>query len=215
VYAMLINSTTVGSEGFASIDMVRFLEDPTVFVFEKNVEFNGFNCLVAGNAYDLVFLSPDLDYSVIGASIYQYGYDENQRTVSYYLYGKSLLSDFVEFDNGVWLPKTIQVFRYDEKGDSTFRKTVKVSQIEVNKEIDDSYFTDFIPDDIFIDNRDTGDFFHYRKGDNLSINDTLKSVIKSKRTWFLQYISLTVGCMLILLVVVAKYIKYLKRKQMS
>jgi len=85
-----------------------------------------------------------------------------------------------------------------------------VSGVELNKEIDPKTFTDIFPEDVLV--ADLVRNLSYEWSDRPSIDAILDKAVKSKRVWTLQYISLTLGILLLLAWFIIQYRAYLKRK---
>ena len=203
----------IGSTIISAFHIVDFLEQDDVYVFEKTEFIDGMECIVVGSWASTVYLALDMDYSVARHVAYYHHWSDSQVQS---LNGRSIASirdhsKHQDCGNAIWLPLAISSIVYDQEGVSLIETSVTVNSIKLNEEIEDDFFASFMKDDLLV--VDVPNNLSYRWSERPSINDTLKSVVKSKRTWFPHYLSLTVGCLLILLVVVVKYIKYLKRKQ--
>ncbi|MCL2004858.1 MAG: hypothetical protein FWG73_01725 [Planctomycetaceae bacterium] len=205
-------------------DLVFFLEgdffggrQPPIpaTIFESIEMVNGNRCVVAATMQaKSVFLSLEHDYSIVQSNRYGtfFKVKHGQRVpAGIYLTMRETMHGLKDYGNGIWLPDEVVREFYAENGNIVRRQTVNVLLYSINNNLEDSYFTNFIPEGVIVS--DTVRGMVYEWSDHPSINALIKKTAKSKRTWFLQYLSLTVGCILILLVVVVKYIKYLKQKQ--
>ncbi|MCL2004953.1 MAG: hypothetical protein FWG73_02205 [Planctomycetaceae bacterium] len=207
--AMLFDTTHFPSVKYVH-DVLFFLEDQGTQVFEKTEIIDGKACIIAANFNTRVLLCPEMNYAVMQFEVYNFDYDDQGLPIGRSLLVKRELRDHKYYGNGIWLPTRIVTSEFFDKNNPS-QTVVMVDEMEVNPAIDPNFFADVIPENAFVIDGVRG--LTYFQSDSPSINDTLKAVAKSKRTWFLQYLSLTVGCILILLVVVVKYIKYLKQKQ--
>ncbi|MCL2006051.1 MAG: hypothetical protein FWG73_07775 [Planctomycetaceae bacterium] len=195
-------------------DIIQLLSiQGRAFVLEDMEYVNGKNCIVLFSMLERFYLVPEYDYAMTRFESYRSvfleedknkGILERRRIGREYIY-ESDLTDFVDCGNGIWVPTTVKNVRYDN-GTRTSEIRINVKDVQLNEPLPKSFFADVIPENAMVADGIRG--LVYRQSDSPS-----QEVAKSNRTWFLQYLSLTLGCILILLVVVVKYIKYLKRKQ--
>ena len=197
--------------GFSGVEgnLMLFLQSDRLYgIFEKKEMVDGRECIVVADLMSRFYLDPQRDFSVVQSEGYRLELSDTGHIVGRWLGSRSKLFDIRDQGNGVWIPYRAIMESFDSSGNITSRSIVDVSFVEINKGLDDDFFTGFIPDDTPVADATTG--LAYLYGERLGF---LQEVVKSNRAWFLQYISLTVGCILILLVVIVKYIKYFKRKR--
>jgi hypothetical protein len=174
---------------------------------EDLVAVDGIDCILISNG-NSIYLDPSKDYSVVKIEDFRVVIDPNGEEREIPLETVTM-SDHVDYGNGIWVPHKIDV-TYSFGDDSDGRVIIEVKNVEVNKKIGDELFTNIFPDDTVV-----ADAVHnlvYTWSDRPSIEATLKSVVKSKRVWTFQIISLTVGTLLILIWIIIKYRAYLKEK---
>jgi hypothetical protein len=186
-------------------DLLKFLsQDYIVLVLEKLETVQGRKCVVVADFSSRFYLDIERDYSVVRAE--QYGTKRNNGILERYLYYRTTLYDLRDMGNGIWLPQKALLEHFNEQKKLVDQSFVHVQHMELNKNIDEKRFYDFIPDDILVSDTVTGAV--YKWGDRPSIDATLKSVVKSKRQWFWQIASMTTGIILIIIWIIIKYVKY-------
>ena len=196
---------------FCESNLMLFLQGNRLYgIFEKMEIASGQECIVIADLYMRLYLDPQKDFSVIQSDSYRQEFSDDGILVGRWLASRSKLFDLTDHGNGVWIPSKAVIENFDKFGKVTARCSVDVSLVEINKGIDDNFFTGFIPNDTLV--ADTVEGLVYVYGDRPSINSLLKDVAKSKRVFILQYISVTVGILLILIVLIVKYLAYRKRK---
>jgi hypothetical protein len=200
---------------FNLTDIVKFLEDPDVTVYEKKEVINGKECIIVASWSSALYLDTTMEYSLVQAIEYHHHLNNdpipafNGRSVCL----KRILSDFVQFDNGIWLPKKVSVVIYDMEGNKQIAHSIEASVIEVNKKISDSYFTDFIPDGAIV--MDSERNIVYQWGDYPSINGLLKETVKPKSTRLYQRISVITGLIMIVIAIVFEIRKRILQRRGS
>jgi hypothetical protein len=194
------------------IDGIKLLAPPNVF--EKFEKIEGHECLVVSALMESKYFVLDRDFSLIRTDRFRpitsnssNGLILTGRALS----SKTILHNLHDYGNGIWLPDRIVIDYFDNKGMLSRQDTVTVSSVKINKGIDDTYFTDFIPDDVIVS--DTANNIVYRWGERDSINSLLKETVKSKRVFIFRYISIISGLALIFIALLLKYRAYLKNKR--
>ncbi|MDR2409793.1 MAG: hypothetical protein LBE13_17020 [Bacteroidales bacterium] len=193
------------------VDGVKLLVPP--YVFEKSEKIEGRECLVVSTLMENQYFDSDRDFSLIRTDRFRPIASNSSNgpiLTGRVLSSKTILHDLHDYGNGIWLPDRIVKDYYDNKGMLSRQDTVTVSSIEINKGIDDTYFTDFIPDDVIVS--DTANKAVYRWGERDSINSLIKDTVKSKRIFIYRYISIISGLALIFIALAMKYRQYLKNK---
>lgn len=201
-----------------TLDMIMFLEGddgrgkpyyPPI-TFEKGEVINGSSCILVANGNHSAFLDVDKDYSLVRFEEYAPKISQNSAGVTVlvgrYIVFRATLHDLRSYGNGIWLPQEILSEGYDHEGRLILRDSVLVTDVHVNTDLPDSFFTDIIPSNALVS--DGKNQMTYRYNDRASINALLKETAKSKRVWIFQYISMTVGIVLILIWIIIKYRKY-------
>ncbi|MDR1962675.1 MAG: hypothetical protein LBQ50_02735 [Planctomycetaceae bacterium] len=200
-------------EGF---DIILFLNDSNVDIYEKKEIINGFECIVAASLTRRIYLAINYDFSVIRKEEFRQVHVPSPANNEPVLIGRELilrstLTDLKNYENGIWLPSKIEVEIFDKKGSLEKREEIVSSLIKINQGIDDNYFIDFIPEDAII--TDTSRGIIYNNNDNASIDGLLKETVKSKRVFIYRYISIIAGFAMIFIVLALKYRTYLKNKK--
>jgi len=201
--AMLLDMSILGDNDsvLRNYNLLMFLKDPEVLVHEENYIINGLECVLVGNQYSHVFLDKALDFSVVKIIHYRLA-PSNERNDAPWEKKPSIettLSDFIEFDNGIFLPATIEQIYYDiERKNSdniSTKSVVKVSNMTINSGIKDEFFTDFIPNDTIVADRSKDIVYKY--GDRASIGGLLKETVQRKTVNIFRWISVFAGLIMI------------------
>jgi hypothetical protein len=196
-------------------DIIELLSiEGRAFVLEEKEHVNGKNCIVLFTSSERFYLVPEYDYAMTRFESYlpvllDEDRDKNisdQRKIGRKCIYESDLTDFIDCGNGIWVPKTIESVSYDN-GKRRSEISVKVKDVQLNKPLQKSFFTDVIPDDAMVS--DGINNLIYRKSDSPTINGLLKETVKSKRVWTFQIISVTLG---IIMIIIALIMMYLKRR---
>jgi len=207
--AMLFDTNFLEIDMYFS-NLMSFLRKERLYaIYEKMETIDGHDCVVVADLTMRIYLDPKKDFSVVQSDVYRQEFSDGN-LVGRLLLSRSKLFNLTNYGNSIWLPSKIVIENFDEFEKVIVRHIVDVSFIEVNRGIDDKYFTNFIPDDTFV--ADTMKDMVYIYGDHASIGGLLKDVIKSKRVMIFRYISVCIGLVLILLAVVMKYRVYLINK---
>ena len=213
VSSMLLDSKKLFGQSDYLYDVVSVLELPETTVFEKTEVVNDIECIVVASLGIKVFLSPKHDFSIIQVMDYRHHLERGDggepllSGVS--ISEKRTLLDLKDCGNGIWLPYRSESVFYSREGEVTGEVVALVSLIEINNGIEDSFFTDFIPQDAVV--LDTVRDMVYEWTEYPSIEGILKSTVKSKRVWTFQIISVTLGLLMIIVALVMKYLAYRRR----
>ena len=212
---MLFDSETMGInlKDMGDYDYYYLLDHELASVFEKHRMIADKECLVVGGWNSLVFLAVDYDFAPIAQETYTFVFEKTsagETIIGRYMDSKKVYHDLTECYNGIWLPISISTELYDKNATITKKQIVDFTKIEINKGLNDDYFTDFIPDDTYIADAITG--LTYKASDKPSINSLLKDVVKSKRVMIFRYISVTAGFIMIITALILKYRTYLKNR---
>jgi hypothetical protein len=207
-FSMLLDGTSDLQSGVAvGYDIIQLL-DHGCCIFEKKEKYQDAECLIVSNGIFRVFLDIDKDFSVVHVD----SYDIHLVPVASGLVIPKIVKDaessgfeFVDFGNGIWFPMKTKL-TFGDGARIIGEAECDFEYIRLNSEIEDSLFTDIIPEDVIVSDSINGLTYIY--GDRASINGMLKSVVKSKRQWFWQYISMTTGIILIIIWIIIKYVKY-------
>jgi hypothetical protein len=180
-------------------------------IFEKDEMVDGRQCLVVADLMSRFYLDPQRDFSVVQSEGYRLEYSDTGHLVGRRLGARSKLFDLRDHGNGIWIPYRAVSEDFDSSGNVTHRSTIDVSHVEINKGLDDDFFTGFVPDDTPVADTITG--LAYLYGERPSINDLLKATAKSKRVFIFQYISVTAGVIMIIIALIMMYLKRRKRSE--
>jgi hypothetical protein len=195
---------------YPNFNFLSFLvQKDLVVVYEKKEIVDKRECIVVASLSQRIYLDVNYDFSIIRIEHYAFK-RENGKKIRYLL-SKTSLNNLRDYGNGIWLPNSIQIEHFNPLGNITDKFVVDVSTIEINKNIPDNYFTDFIPDNVIV--ADSVNNLVYAYKDRPSIEETLKSVIQRKNITIFRWISLISGLALILIVLVIKYRLYIKNKR--
>lgn len=197
-YAMLTDSKRDIGRRQYSQDIVALLEEGAI-VQEVTEEINGRVCMVIcmGQPPNFIaYLDPRMGYSVVKYEEYLHDYEDNGLVKSSLLRSSVLNSDFVDLGNDLWLPlRTVrtsfvapymfeQPEQYKLSNDtplgSIYSETIlDVELIRANEGVQDSLFTDVIPEGALTFD-EVGELM-YRKGAGASIESVLKEEILEGR----------------------------------
>jgi len=207
-----LNEFGIPPDGLSGIDLYTSLKNDQVVVFEKNRTVNDVECVVVGNWNFTACLAKKYDYLPIRRYYFSFVSDDSgARPIERYVDKKYELTDINDYGNGIWLPSNVLETRYDSEGNVRRITKIDYSYIKVNSGIADDFFDNFFPENVHV--ADTVSDLVYKWGERASINGLLQETAKSKRSFFFQYLSLTVGFALIILFFILKYMAYLKEKK--
>jgi hypothetical protein len=215
-FAMLTDTELYGRKFYFICDLqLLLLGDNNTVVFETKEVHDGIECVVVGNWYTRVLLSPQHDYSPLLAEAYYLTSSSGESPKEVFPVSRSIaerrtLLDVKHYGNAIWLPSKATVEFFDKEKNNTSVVNVNVELLEVNKGLSESFFVDFIPENALIS--DTSRGLIYEWSDSPSIDSLLKSVVQSKRVWTFQIISLTLGILLILTWIIIQYRTHLNMK---
>ncbi|GHT16039.1 hypothetical protein FACS1894170_13480 [Planctomycetales bacterium] len=184
--------------------------------FEKIEILDGRECIAVSDTVHSKYFDIGRDFSLVQSDTFDLvTSDLPQGRV---LTGRTLSSrmkffDMKNYGNGIWMPSRIETSYFDNKGGVIRQDKITVTSLNINKGIEDTYFTDFIPDDALMS--DAISNMVYKYGDHASIGDLLKETAKSKRVFIYRYISVISGLALIVIVLAMKYRQYRKNKRDS
>lgn len=123
-------------------DLARQARDMSVF--DEQEAFEGEQCIVMGSPIHRYFLSPKLNFAMIGSdSRFEFDKKAGQLQVRQ-TYGVSHNSGFQDLGGGLWLPTKMEIAFY-KAGRITHRRTTEVTKWQINAPLDASLFTDVIP----------------------------------------------------------------------
>jgi hypothetical protein len=198
-------------------NIIELLKEKGSFhVFQQEEVIDNQVCIVVLNEYCRFYLSPEKDFSIIRFELFSQKFDPDvNRTDQRRFVGRSLtlrsnFRNYIDNGNGIWTPSVIENSYYLENKQIAFVK-IEVKDIQINKRIPDSFFSDVIPDDAFV--ADGIRNMVYRQSDHPSIDSLLKETAKSKRVFIYRYISVTAGLLMIIIALLLKYRAYLKDKR--
>ena len=197
-HAMLFDPRSRVDSAYENLsDIVDMLRDSTLTcVFENDYEVNGYSCIKISDLTRCFFLNPNKDFSVIRYELYAVESDSGGKIKrgSKPVY-QSDLKNLRDYGNGIWIPTHIEQNLFISNT-SWQRAYVEVASVLINQELPDSFFSDVIPENALVSDGKRG--MVYRQSDHASINALLKEAAKSKRVRIFQYISVTLGIILIL-----------------
>jgi len=197
--------------GWLESNLMLFLQSGHLYgIFEKKEMIDGHECIIVADLMSRFYLDPKRDFSVVQSEGYRLDVSDAGHVVGRRLASRTRLFDLQDHGNGIWIPYRAVIESFDSSGDLTDRSSIEVSLVEINKGLDDDFFTNFIPDDTLVADVVTGLVYEY--GDRPSINALLKNTVKSKRVWFFQIISMTVGILMILTWAILKFLGYRRNK---
>ncbi len=213
VLASLVDINTLGLENREKDEennLLYFLSQPGNCLYQKPRIINGVECVAVANLERCVYFDPLNNYCVAKIENYVTHYDQDNRLKNFSRSYDRIFSDFQDYGNGITLPHIIRETFYDEKGTTTFKRTISVDEIQINPSLSPDLFEDIFPDDTLVHNAELN--ISYIEGDSPSINALLKETAKSKRIFIYRYISVGLGLAMIFGALLLKYREYLKRK---
>ena len=213
----MLFDTKLISMPLAWYDFLYFVETRSPYVFEKVETVDGRECILVSTFSMRVYLDPGMDFAVTKIESFEPRFRMGINNSSFTFSGMDLtarrvLKNFRDYGNGVWLPTDIEN-EYYTNGNITRRELIQIKSLEINPKLDKDFFTNIAPDDAFVIDATRG--LVYKQSDSPSINALLQATVKSKRSFFFQYLSVTVGILLIVLYFILKYLEYIKRKKAS
>lgn len=205
---------------FYGRDIIQFLEKKgSCFILQDMVSINNKKCVVAFNEWMRFYLCPDLDFAMVR---FEFFLPKNTKTpvsgdispiAGRFLSYQSDLTDYMDCGNGIWVPATIKDSNYTPNGVRHYHAIIKVTNIDVNKNIPDAFFNDVVPEDAMV--VDGTNNLVYRQSDHPSIGALLKSTVKSKVNTTLRWVSVISGLVLITVALLIKYRNHLKNRSTS
>jgi len=120
-------------------------------VFPGVVAWEGHEVIVLGSSEMKFFLSPDLNYALVGIESRLQFDKEQGKLVEKKEATSCAFSGFKEFENGLWLPSSLDVKFYKD-GKLAGTQKVTYQKIAVNSEIPSKDF-DIIPDGVHVINQ--------------------------------------------------------------
>jgi len=219
VVSGLFDSNACGSPD-RYYDLVLFLEGDLVnlpdgtklnfppHVFEKIEVIGGHRCIAVSNYRTTKYFDIERDFSLISSEYFTHTISDlpqGRMFAGRALYSRTKLYDLKDYGNGMWLPSRVEIEIFEDNGKMKQLDKIFVKSFEINKGIDDAFFTSYIPDDTIMSDVERG--LVYRWGDHASINSLLKETAKSKRVWTFQIISMTAGIVMILIALIRMYLR--------
>jgi hypothetical protein len=182
--SMLLKCTIdLQQSGAHAYDLVELLKAKETILLQSLEEADGRMCLVATEGVFRVYLDPQCDFSVVRLDGYTFVSQPVQNggaIIGYKRISERTLHDCINYDNGLWLPsKTIVTFFKNDKAIS--RETTDVSEVRVNKGVDESLFADVIPVGTTVFDSIRGATYTY--GSDATIEGTLSSVAHRHDGW--------------------------------
>ena len=143
------------SRGVTGSDLGNVLgeQHTEAVVFEKPEVIDGRSCLVVGTLFAKFYLDPEKDYAVYSVEHYSPVTADGRTVVT--ISTKSILHGLKDYGGGVWLPETVEIFRYNPDGSPRPGEEYVYDEIKINSGIPDTFFDDIIPADaVVVDTRD-------------------------------------------------------------
>jgi hypothetical protein len=196
-----------------NFNFLLFLNNSDVYVHENKHIIDGKECIVVGNKMRHVYCDTTRDFAVILDERYKI----MPHTQEFFrLISQKKFSDFKDYGNGILLPMTINIERYDNKNSAgvlDLSVLVTVGTLTINSGIKDDFFTDFFPDNTIVVDKTKG--MIYKHGDSASIGSLLQETVKPKSTSIYNKISIIVGLIMIVIAVVFKIRKRILKGRAS
>jgi hypothetical protein len=136
----LLRKSPEGLIGVSAYDILKYLDQNEAVVQEKPVTDEGVKCLLLYDGNIEIYLDPERDYTVKKVLQYRPLFDEQGVLDKRELLYKRVHSDFINYGNGIWIPKKIeeQNVTYDRQ------ETIELIDCKVNMPLESSLFTDNI-----------------------------------------------------------------------
>jgi hypothetical protein len=218
--AMLFNPARCNASWQFNFDLESFLDAEKTHVFEQDIQLNEKKCILVLDLSTKIYLDPEKDFSVIRFEKYAHNAipvpspqsfsGQDVRITGRTLIYRSDLMDLKNCENGIWIPLKIENTIFN-KQNVIEQSIVTVKDVQINKGIPKTFFTEIIPENSFV--FDAPNNLTYKQSDHASINSLIKETAKSKRIFIYRYISIISGLALIFIALALKYRAYLKAKR--
>jgi outer membrane lipoprotein-sorting protein len=140
--SMLLDSEAELGYFHPDLDLVALLKTNGTILFSEPEDVDGRSCLVVDLVTTVVYLDPELDYSVIRREGWKWERDADNRRLLQ-RDGFTTYADFHE-SGGIPFPTTITI-ENSEQGRHT---VISVTKLTINGDVEESLFTDVIPDGV-------------------------------------------------------------------
>ena len=147
--AMLLDARDNTGLDATRTDMVAFLQDTLTVVFEKTQTIDGVECVVVSDLTSTLYLDPNRDFALVKMDINSFEFDGDSRGFKVEPRFSRINSEFVDYGNGIWLPKK-STFTELFEGTDTIERVVLLDEATVNKQIPGNLFEDIFPDGIIV-----------------------------------------------------------------
>jgi len=201
----MLFDTSRSSHPQRSLDICLMLNAPGVYVYQKRTEIEGVKCLLVADMARRVYLDLERNFCVLMYEEYDIDFGGNGNIVGASLTSRRVLGGLKDYGNSLWLPSKIEN-SFFENEQRIWGETITVEELAINKGVEVTYFTGRFPESTLVFDREAN--FSYLQSTSPSINALLKETAKSKRVWFWQITSMTLGIILILIWIIIKYVKY-------
>jgi hypothetical protein len=217
IISMLSNATTYHLK-HKYYDFVLFLNDPQTIIYEKKEKVDNCECIVVSDLKQRIYLDIERDYSVIKKENYTHLFKQSEIDKKPVLVGAKLVAqtrlyNIKNYGNGIWLPENIETNVKNKNGNIVKKEFIKSLCIKINENVDDSYFTNIIPDNALVS--DGIRKLVYKQSDHASIGALLKETVKPKSTRLYQRISVITGLIMIVIAVVFEIRKRILQRRAS
>lgn len=124
------------------LDLVALLKSNGTVLFSERQEVDGRSCLVVDLQTTVVYLDPELDYSVVRREGWKCDHDADNR----WLLQRDGFTTYADFHDsgGIPFPTTITI-EHSTYGRHT---VISVTRLAINGDVEESLFTDVIPDGV-------------------------------------------------------------------
>jgi len=131
-------------------DLVHFLEQEATMVQEMRTSEDGDDCLVVTDGANELILDVNKDFSLKKARFYRIVRDTNGFSTREIIF-ESIISDFINCGNGIWLPKKIVV--NDLANERS--EIIEVLNLKVNSVLEEELFKNIFPQGTVINDLDS------------------------------------------------------------
>jgi hypothetical protein len=211
--AMLLDTKSIDFD-HEYYDIVLFLDQPGIIVYEKKEMVDGIECMIIASMSQRLYLDPKRDFTIVKKEHFRQQItrvDGKPILIERFLDTVSHLSSLRDFGNSIWLPSEVLNEYYDKDKNIYCREKIVSPIIEINSQHVEDNFVDNIPNNAIVSDTTRGLVYKYE--DHPSIDSLLKETAKSKRVFIYRYISVTAGLLMIIIALALKYRAYLKAKR--
>lgn len=146
-------------------DIVEFLKQDNLFIFGGMDEIGGHDCVCVSTLDTDIWFCPDYGFSVV--RLIEFDASETSRT----RVREVQMSEFNEYDSGVFFPSKIDMARSEPESDAQTTATFTVTSLSINEKISDELFTSVFPPNALVRDRIEG--LSYLAGQDGSISEVV------------------------------------------